>query len=128
MSKALTADQRVLHARHLLLADIGEQGQSALCAARLAMPDRADARASEVAADYLRRAGVQVGPPDEPVHAGQRPTPAVANAAEVRQLAGDPAQYEAAAALAGAFAAVEAIKAAVGAGTPGTLPRDFELA
>lgn len=115
----LTANQRVRHARHLLLAEIGEQGQAALCATQLRPAVGADPRAAEVAADYLARAGVTVAP-----GAATLPVP---SAAEVAALAGDPALLEAAAALAGAFAAVEAIKATTGAGQPAALPPELRL-
>jgi hypothetical protein len=45
----------------------------------------------------------------------------------VKAMAGEPLLEEAAAALAGAFAAVEAIKAVTGAGEPAALPANFVL-
>jgi hypothetical protein len=106
------------HARQLLLAEIGERGQERLCATRVQLAAGADPRAAAVARDYLERAGVQVM--DPPAAAAQTtgddasaPTLAVVDSAGVRALAGHPDLDEAAAALAGAFAAVEAIKQAL---------------
>jgi hypothetical protein len=106
------------HARQLLLAEIGERGQARLCATRVQLAAGADPRAAAVARDYLERAGVQVI--DAPVghsHAAGEDaralTTAVADCTAVRALAGHPELDEAAAALAGAFAAVEAIKQAL---------------
>lgn len=104
--------QRTLYARHLLLPEIGKEGQEALCAARVRAGADADAHALSVARDYLERAGVQVGE-----------TEGVAlelpSASDLGRI--DPALRDAIAAVAGAFAAVEAIKSIVGVGEPGSL-------
>ncbi len=111
----LSDAQRDQYARHLLLVEIGERGQERLCAARLTLAERADARAAIVAADYLRRAGCSV----DAASAAADMSVAVADSAAVDALAGDPRLREAAAWLAGSLAAVEAIKqvAAVGRAT-----------
>jgi hypothetical protein len=106
------------HARQLLLAEIGERGQERLCATRVQLAADADPRAAVVARDYLERAGMQVldasagDAQAAGVDASALPM-AVVDSAAVRALAGHPALDEAAAALAGAFAAVEAIKQAL---------------
>ena len=100
--------QKSLYARQILLSEIGQAGQAQLCAAALSIPPGADARAGAVAAEYLRRAGVQV--------TSQAPPLTAAGTAEVEALAGEPLLAECAAWLAGSWAAVEAIKACTGAG------------
>jgi hypothetical protein len=107
-------------ARHLLLAEIGAAGQARLCAARVRIPDGSDARAARVARDYLERAGLEVA-------ASAQDAVDVAHVEAVRSLAGRAELEEAAAALAGAFAAVEAIKAVLGAGTRASLPEALSL-
>ena len=107
-------------ARHLLLAEIGPAGQARLCAARVRIADEADARAARVARDYLERAGLEVD-------AAGGDAVEVARAEAVRALAGRAELEEAAAALAGAFAAVEAIKAQLDAGTRAALPAALSL-
>jgi hypothetical protein len=64
--------------------------------------------------------------PDVNADADAHPV-AVLDADGVRRLAGDPLLEDAAAELAGAFAAVEAIKAVTGAGSPGALPPNLVL-
>ena len=94
-------------ARHVLLPEIGEDGQARLEGARVEL--RGDAAAVAVARAYLERAGVTVA-------AGGR-------AVDVAPAtAGRPELAAAAAFLGGAFAAVEVIKAEVGAGEPASLP------
>ena len=96
---SLTLHQKQRYARHLLLSEVGPGGQERLCAARFRA---GSSLAEQVAAEYLRRAGLRqdaagspvvVTPTDEPLDA----------------------------ALAGAFAAVERIKAELGVGRPGSL-------
>lgn len=104
---ALPADRRRAFARHLLLPEIGSQGQERLCAAHFRIEEGADPRAAEVARDYLERAGVREGADGWVVS-----LPAAgALAPEL-----DGGLEHAAPAVAGAFAAVETIKAIVGAG------------
>lgn len=92
-------------ARHILLPEIGERGQARLAASSV-RPVGGDERAREVARTYLARAGVGL-------HEEGRPAPIP----DVR--AGRPELAEAASYLAGALAAVEVVKAIVGAGVPG---------
>lgn len=112
----LSADQRSRYARHLLVVELGEQGQARLCEAELGVAPGADAAAAAVATDYLVRAGVRTSA-DAGVACVQLPS-----ASRVDALAGRPELREAAAALAGALAAVEAIKQLTGAGSPALLP------
>lgn len=102
-------------ARHLLLAQIGEAGQLRLCAAAVRDSVDADPRAASVAHRYLERAGLRVG-----THA-DGDVIAVPSTEAIRALAGSAELEGAAAALAGAFAAVETIKTVLGIGTPSTL-------
>lgn len=99
---------RSLYARHLLLPEISEEGQDALCSSVLGGLE-GDPRAAAVARLYLERAGVRFE--DEGAPLGRVP-----DAGDVESLAGRPELVEAAAFLAGAVAAVEHIKAVVGAG------------
>src|SRR5688500_9838084 len=109
--------QRRRYARQLLLTEIGERGQVALCATHACIADRADTRAAEGAAQYVERAGIALAPLDLE---GEKPALAIAvpSSDAVGTLAGDLRLREAAATLAGSFAAVEAIKCALGVGTP----------
>jgi len=121
----LSEEERQRFARHLLLPEIGTAGQARLCAARLRPGPDAATAAAEVAADYLARAGAAVLPASDAAEdalALQLP-----DAGGVVRLAGHPRLEGAAAALAGAFAALEALKAVTGAGRPGALARDFSL-
>jgi molybdopterin/thiamine biosynthesis adenylyltransferase len=115
----LSGRDRQLYARHLLLTEIGETGQERLCARRVALPADADAEAGRIALDYLVRAGVSTAQDADALD--------VPNADGVSRMAGDASLTQAASVLAGAFAAVEAIKASVGAGRPATLPRELLL-
>ncbi|HJK94779.1 MAG TPA: hypothetical protein RMH85_28540 [Polyangiaceae bacterium LLY-WYZ-15_(1-7)] len=97
---ALRPEDKRRYARHILLPEIGAAGQEALQAARFAP---APGPAGEVAALYLERAGLEA--------AADGPALQLEGAPE------DPSD----AAIAGAFAAVEHIKATLGVGTPGAL-------
>jgi hypothetical protein len=111
--------QRRRFARHLLLAEVGETGQARLGSTRVRVLAAADARAAAVARDYLERAGLLVldASASDSVLDVRLP-----DRAGVRAIAGCPELEEAAAALAGAFAAVEAIKTVLAVGTRGELP------
>lgn len=111
--------ERRMYARHLLLPEIGEAGQAKLRESRFAVPAGADPQAAEVARDYLTRAGVHEG-------AGGVAVPLPAPDA-LQESAPTPELRAAAAAVAGAFAAVETIKALVGAGRPGALPPGWSV-
>jgi hypothetical protein len=109
----LDAALKQRYARHLLLAEIGEGGQARLLATRVRLESAADPRAREVASEYLRRAGVTVGDSGASVSLG--------DTRAITALAGSEHLHDAAAALAGAFGAVEAIKRALGVGRAGSL-------
>lgn len=115
--------------RHLLLAEIGEAGQARLCAARARLAPGADSRAAAVARDYLERAGVAVI--EAQAARAQADAEAIAlalpDAAVLRSLAGRPELDEAAASLAGALAAVDAIKTALGIGSSPPLSPGLSL-
>jgi hypothetical protein len=113
-------------ARHLLLAEIGQAGQARLCATRLRASEAADPRAAEVARDYLERAGVRVLTHEEE-RGREAQALALPSPAAVRALAGHLELEEAAAALAGAYAAVEAIKGALGMTVRAELPPGLVL-
>lgn len=114
---------KALHARQILLSEVGLLGQQRLSDAAARVVDGADARVAAVALDYLSRAGV-----GSPARASTEEL--VVDAAcvsDVARVAGDAELEGCAAWLLGAFAAVEAIKAATGAGTPAALDPDFVL-
>ncbi len=96
----LSAHQRVAFARQLLLPEIGPEGQQRLCQASA----RIDGPGSDLANEYLTRAGVQRS---ESITTSLDPR-------DARQLTQDPALASAATSLVAAFAAVEAIKVALG--------------
>jgi hypothetical protein len=110
--------EKRLYARQVLLNEVGMAGQARLCATEACVPAHADAAAGAVAADYLQRAGVRVSVSGLPLKA--------ATSAEVDAIAGEPMLRDCAAWLAGAWAAVEAIKASTGAGEAAVL-EDFVL-
>jgi hypothetical protein len=117
------------YARQLLLTEIAEDGQARLCATRAGVPRALDARVAAVACDYLERAGLAVGDERERgTQAGARVELAAFDAEAVRALAGRAELEPAAAALAGAFAAVEAIKEALALGARASLPGGLSLA
>jgi hypothetical protein len=109
------------YARHRLLTEIGDSGQLRLSAASFRLAAGADAQASAWARGYLERAGPCIA------EGGACHELAVPSSTEVSALAGRPLLREAAAALAGAFAAVEAIKRVTGAGQPASLPPGLVL-
>jgi hypothetical protein len=131
----LSDAQRARYARHLLLPELGETGQLRLLAARARPGGAADAGALAVARGYLSRAGLGIAVEARP-RALEQNTDAcdtavaldIPDAAGVARLAGAPELLDAARALAGAFAAVEAIKAAAQIGVRGELPQEFSLA
>lgn len=118
---ALSPIERVRYARHLLLPELGLDGQARLCAASYRVSG--DEAAARVAVDYLGRAGLARGRDGD----GGAVSVAVPAADAIDGLAGRPELREAAAALAGAFAAVEAIKVVAGAGRASTLASEFSL-
>ena len=118
----LTESERRLYARHVLLSELGATGQAQLCASEVSIAHNAAPAAAEVAREYLQRAGVQVVElPTQPGSAVQSMLVDVATQDGVSDLAGDPALESCAAWLAGAWAAVEAIKRCAGIGTAGSI-------
>ena len=126
----LSDSQRVRYARHLLLPELGEQGQLRLLAGSVRFGLGVEKGASEVAGEYLRRAGVSVIE-DEHAHAhdyapvgasvdvvvdGGSDVPDNTISLSPPRLSTDPTLSHAAAALSGAFTAVEAIKRLAGIG------------
>jgi hypothetical protein len=126
-SVVLTARERTRYARHLLLPEIGLAGQERLLATHVQLAASAHPRASQVARLYLERAGVAVEGEAPPEAREQREVAPedqrawVADPAAVERLAGSAALVPAAAALAGALGAVEAIKEVLQLGTKGDL-------
>jgi len=120
----LSTEQRVLFARQISLAEIGEQGQQALCglAVRIgALPD--DDAAGTLFRAYLTRAGLEVLEEDA---ATQRvvlePGRALPSPERIAQLAGRPELEVAASFLCASFEATETLKLALGLGTGAALP------
>jgi len=99
----LSPQERRRFARQLLLHEIGAQGQLRLLEARFDAPSTC---AGAIAADYLERAGLRPGCASE-------------GALALRLLPRDSDPIRDA--LLGAFAAVEALKGALGIGEPGAL-------
>ena len=116
----LSDADKALYARQIVLSEIGLEGQRRLRATAVAIAPGADPRAQAVARDYLVRAGVEVR--DEPAE-----WVAVASPSDLQRVAADPALEDCAAWLLGAFAAVETIKAKIGAGTAADFPNDYAL-
>ncbi len=117
---ALTDRDRVLYARHLLLAEIGEAGQERLGQSVVRLSG-ADETTRAVCADALSRAGVSLSDAPSARHID------LGDVDALDALAGRPELREAASALQGAFVAVEAIKAIVGTGTPADLSGQLTL-
>lgn len=111
MTSPLDRAQRARFARHLMLPDVGPDGQARLLASVCRVPAGAPELARTTCAMFLDRAGVRVE--DTPT----------ARSVDIPSWADDAAHDESAAAafVAGAFAAVEAAKALLGG--PPTAPR-----
>ena len=114
----LSARERARYARQLLLPQLGEAGQARLLAARFRAPGGADASAVSVASEYLERAGLRV------IVASERDSSDTTSECivelsglspdEIARVAGEPVLEEAARALVGALAAIDAVRAVVG--------------
>lgn len=117
---SLSDAQRTRYARHLLLPELAEAGQERLLTGHVHFAADADEGAKAVARDYLARAGVAENGADAV-------WVALPSAPGIEALAGTPELTEAARVLAGAFAAVEAIKALAGLGTKGALDEGWSL-
>jgi adenylyltransferase/sulfurtransferase len=120
----LSDAQRARYARHLLLPELGETGQLRLLAALARPGGAADAGALAVARGYLSRAGLGIATDARDTAVALD----IPDGEAVVRLAGAPELVDAARALAGAFAAVEAIKAVAQIGARGELPQEFSLA
>ncbi len=116
---SLDAAARRRYARQLLLGEIGEIGQELLLAARFRCSADGDPYAYAVAAEYLERAGCSA---DEDGAVLPVPTPA-----EVMRFAGSPALARPAAAIMGAFTAVEYLKEVVGLAAASELSGELRL-
>lgn len=113
----LDAAARRRYARQLLLGEIGEAGQERLLGSEFAVGAASDA--SAFAAEYLRRAGCRE------TDAGREVL--VPDAAAVTRFAGAPFLLEPAAAVIGAFSAVEHLKAILGIAEARGFPTDVQL-
>jgi len=111
---ALSDLERVRFARHLLLPEIGLSGQEKLVRTWVHAARDADAGSLTVAREYLQRAGVTLTAPGT----DERGALDLPTEASVSEFAGSPELLEAARALKGSLAAVEAIKRALELGQP----------
>jgi len=116
---SLDATARRRYARQLLLGEIGEAGQERLLDARFRREAGGDADAYAVAADYLERAGSAADPSGAVLR--------VPSTSALRRFAGAPALEESAAAILGAFSAVEHLKEVLGIAAARELPRELRL-
>lgn len=117
---SLDATARRRYARQLLLGEIGEVGQERLFAAGFRRGTESDADAYAVAAEHLRRAGCRESEADgTPI---RTPT-----ADAVTYFAGSASLRAPAAAILGAFAAVEHLKEVLGVGEPRNFPSELTL-
>jgi len=119
----MSTTQHARFARHTLLPEIGVAGQERLCSATVVADASADPEALAVARDYLQRAGVTVATNARQEAGGDFHV----DGAAVVEARGPLHLRHAAAALTGAFAAVEAIKAITAVGQAASLPEDFRL-
>lgn len=115
----LDAAARRRYARQLLVGEIGEAGQERLLDARFRRGADGDAEAYAVAAEYLERAGCSA---DESGAVLRVPSQAA-----VMGFAGSPALAEPAAAIMGAFSAVEHLKEVLGIAAARELPGELKL-
>jgi hypothetical protein len=116
---SLDAASRRRYARQILLAEIGERGQERLLESRFRRTPGSDEGAFAIAAEYLGRAGCSLDESGEALR--------VPDESAVRGFAGSPALEAPAAAVIGAFCAVEHLKAALGMKAPREFPVDLTL-
>lgn len=116
---SLDATARRLYARQLLLGEIGEAGQERLLDARFRHEPSGDADAYAVASDYLERAGCAMDPTGAVLR--------VPSTTAIMRFAGSPALAEPAAAILGAFSAVEHLKEVLGISAARELPPALRL-
>ncbi len=140
-STSLSAQERVRYARQISLSEIGVPGQARLRASVVRVETLASSKrgkggnraaskadSASVAALYLERAGVTVERSSELF--GERAADAVVpieSSVALLARAGDERLLHAAAWLNGSFAAVETLKAFVGAGRSAHLPSSLVL-
>ena len=105
-------DAAARYLRQILVPEIGAEGQARLEDGVVAFEGGSE-RARAIASDYALRAGLQVDALATGTHRLPTATTPSDDVAPARDL------------LVGAFAAVEAIKAATGVGRQGRLPIDF---
>ncbi|MGB3050741.1 MAG: hypothetical protein WBB42_07060 [Polyangiales bacterium] len=116
---SLDATARRRYARQLLLGEIGEAGQERLLDARFRRGAGGDADAYAVAADYLERAGCSTDPSGAVLR--------LPSTSALMRFAGSPALAEPAAAILGAFSAVEHLKEVLGIAAARDLPGELRL-
>jgi len=116
---SLDAAARRRYARQLLLGEIGESGQERLLEAGFHRDADGDADAYAVAAEYLERAGCSHEESGAAVH--------VPNESAVMRFAASPTLRDPAAAIMGAFSAVEHLKEVLGIGPAREFPPDLTL-
>ncbi len=116
---SLDAAARRRYARQLLLGEIGESGQERLLAAGFRPGGDGDADAYAVAVEYLERAGCLADETGAEVR--------VPDASAVMRFAGSPALREPAAAVMGAFSAVEHLKEVLGLAVAREFPPELTL-
>jgi hypothetical protein len=141
----LSDSQRVRYARHLLLPELGEEGQLRLLAGSVRFAEGVAREVREVAGEYLRRAGVRViEDEDEDAHDyahvdvsasvngdgdgdsdGDSDVNTTALILSPCSLLCESSLTHAAEALSGAFAAVEVIKRLARIGEPAELDRSL---
>ena len=114
----LSARERTRYARQLLLPQLGEAGQARLLAARVRAASGADPGALSVASEYLQRAGLRMAAASGERNGGETTGACIVELSglapsAVVEVAGEPALEEAARALLGALAAVDALRAVV---------------
>ena len=105
---SLSSEDRLRYARQISLPEVGEDGQERLLRSSFRRDPQADTTAEAIAIDYLKRAGLKESDSGRAL--------AVATPDAVDRIADEPALREAAATVAGAFAAVEHLKEALGLG------------
>jgi hypothetical protein len=115
----LDAAARRRYARQLLLGEIGESGQECLLDAGFHRGADGDVDAYAVAAEYLERAGCSRDDNGAAV--------VVPNESAVTRFAASPALRESAAAIMGAFSAVEHLKEVLGVGDGREFPPELTL-
>ena len=115
----LDAAARRRYTRQLLLGEIGEAGQERLLGSTFSASAASDGGAFSVAADYLERAGLSRDDAGDEVRVPDR--------AAVMRFAGTALLEEPAAAVIGAFCAVEHLKAVLGIAEASDFPPELTL-